>query len=99
MFKYRLYYRYFKGMKIVQPLNLIPYIKEDVIKELHDRFGWERYKNKHFESIFTRFYEGYWLPKKFEFDKRRAHFSSLILTGQMKREECFGNAKTSTIPC
>lgn len=87
MFKYRLYYRYFKGMEIIQPLNLIPYIKKDVIKELNDKFGWEPYKNKHFESIFTRFYEGYWLPTKFGFDKRRAHFSSLILTKQLKRGE------------
>ena len=87
MFKYRLYYRYIKGMKIVQPLNLIPYNKEDAISTLEKKFGWERYANKHFESIFTRFYEGYWLVKKFGFDKRRAHFSSLILTGQMTREK------------
>lgn len=87
MFKYRLYYKYFKGMEIVQPLNLIPYIKKDVINELQDKFGWETYKNKHFESIFTRFYEGYWLPTKFGYDKRRAHFSSLVLTEQLKREE------------
>ena len=87
MFKYRLYYRYAKGMKIVQPLNLIPYNKEDAIKTLNERFGWEPYQNKHFESVFTRFYEGYWLVKKFGYDKRRAHFSSLILTGQLSREE------------
>lgn len=87
MFKYRLYYRYFKGMKVIQPLNLIPYNKEKAIEELEERFGWERYANKHFESIFTRFYEGYWLVKKFGYDKRKAHFSSLILTGQMTRDE------------
>lgn len=87
MFKYRLYYRYFKGMKVVKPLDLIPYKKKDVINELKERFGWHPYANKHFESIFTRFYEGYWLIKKFGYDKRRAHFSSLILTGQMTREE------------
>lgn len=87
MFKYRLYYRYAKGMKIVQPLNLIPYNKEDAIALLQEKFGWERYANKHFESIFTRFYEGYWLVKKFGYDKRRAHFSSLILTGQLTRED------------
>ncbi|MEL7655369.1 MAG: LPS biosynthesis protein, partial [Bacillota bacterium] len=87
MFKYRLYYRYMKGMKIVQPLNLIPYRKEDAIKTLNERFGWQPYENKHFESVFTRFYEGYWLVKKFGYDKRRAHFSSLILTGQLSREE------------
>lgn len=87
MFKYRLYYRYVKGMKIVQPLNLIPYNKEDAIVLLEEKFGWQRYANKHFESIFTRFYEGYWLVKKFGYDKRKAHFSSLILTGQLTREE------------
>ena len=87
MFKYRLYYRYFKGMKVVKPLDLIPYKKADAIALLHDKFGWEPYANKHFESVFTRFYEGYWLIKKFGYDKRRAHFSSLILTGQLTRAE------------
>jgi N-acetyl sugar amidotransferase len=87
MFKYRLYYRYLKGMKVVKPLDLIPYKKEDAIATLGEKFGWQRYANKHFESIFTRFYEGYWLVKKFGYDKRRAHFSSLILTKQMTRDE------------
>lgn len=87
MFKYRLYYRYFKGMKVVKPLDLIPYRKADAIALLHDKFGWQPYANKHFESVFTRFYEGYWLVKKFGYDKRRAHYSSLILTEQMSREE------------
>lgn len=86
MFKYRLYYRYFKGMKIVRPLDLIPYTKANAIATLKREFDWEPYQNKHFECIFTRFYEGYWLPKKFGYDKRRAHFSSLILTGQFSRE-------------
>lgn len=98
MFKYRLYYRYIKGMKIVQPLNLIPYVKEDAIKELYERFGWERYQNKHFENVFTRFYEGYWLPKKFGYDKRRAHFSSLIVTGQLTREEALEILKEPPYP-
>src|SRR4030042_1718898 len=57
------------------------------IQELIDRVGWQRYSHKHYESRFTRFYEGYWLPKKFGYDKRRAHFSSLILTNQMTRAE------------
>jgi N-acetyl sugar amidotransferase len=98
IFKYRLYYRYIKGMKIVQPLNLIPYIKEDAINELQERFGWERYKNKHFENVFTRFFEGYWLPKKFGYDKRRAHFSSLIVTGQLTREEALEILKHPSYP-
>jgi len=98
MFKYRLYYRYIKGMKIIQPLNLISYVKEEIIKELHDKFGWERYKNKHFENVFTRFYEGYWLPEKFGYDKRRAHFSSLIVTGQLTREEAMEKLKEPPYP-
>lgn len=87
MFKNHIYYRYFKGIKAVKPLNLIPYTKADAIATLQEKFGWEPYANKHFESVFTRFYEGYWLIEKFGYDKRRAHFSSLVLTGQMTREE------------
>lgn len=87
MLKYRLYYRYIKGVKLYKVLDLVPYYKKDVIEELKKEFDWEPYANKHFESILTRFYEGYWLPKKFGYDKRRAHFSSLILTGQLSRNE------------
>lgn len=87
IFTYRLYYRYVKGVKVVKPLNYVPYIKEDAMQLLIDKFGWQRYAHKHYESRFTRFYEGYWLPTKFGFDKRRAHFSSLILTGQLSRAE------------
>ncbi|UPJ51974.1 N-acetyl sugar amidotransferase [Bradyrhizobium sp. 200] len=87
IFTHKLYYRFAKGMRIVKPLNNFPYIKEDAMQELADRFGWQKYAHKHYESRFTRFYEGYWLPVKFGYDKRRAHFSSLILTGQMTRDE------------
>ena len=87
MFKAHLYYRYIKGMKVVKPLDLIPYTKADAISTLQREFGWEPYANKHFESVFTRFYEGYWLVKKFGYDKRRCHFSSLVLTGQLERKE------------
>jgi len=87
IFKYRLYYRFVKGMQVIKPLNNFPYIKEEAMQELADRFGWQKYAHKHYESRFTRFYEGYWLPKKFGFDKRRAHFSSLILTKQLARDE------------
>jgi N-acetyl sugar amidotransferase len=87
VFKYKLYYRFFKGVRVVKPLNNIPFTKEAAMQELVDRFGWQRYAHKHYESRFTRFYEGYWLPRKFGFDKRRAHFSSLILTKQLSREE------------
>jgi N-acetyl sugar amidotransferase len=84
---YKLYYRYVLGMQVFKPLNLVSYIKADAEKLLMDKFGWEPFQHKHHESRFTRFYEDYWLPEKFGFQKRRAHFSSLILTGQMTREE------------
>jgi N-acetyl sugar amidotransferase len=84
---YKLYYRFIKQVRVVKPLNYVPYIKEQAMQELVDRFGWQKYAHKHYESRFTRFYEGYWLPTKFGYDKRRAHFSSLILTEQMTREE------------
>jgi N-acetyl sugar amidotransferase len=87
IFTYKIYYRYVKGLKVVKPLNAIPYIKETAMQELIDKFGWQRYAHKHYESRFTRFYEGYWLPRKFGYDKRRAHFSSLILTQQMTRDD------------
>lgn len=87
IFTYKIYYRYVKGLQVVRPLNYVRYIKEEAMQFLVERFGWQKYAHKHYESRFTRFYEGYWLPTKFGFDKRRAHFSSLILTGQMTREQ------------
>ena len=84
---YKIYYRYVLGMKVFKPLNLVPYIKKDAEILLKEKFGWEKFPHKHHESRFTRFFEDYWLPRKFGFDRRKAHFSSLILTGQMTREE------------
>jgi predicted HTH domain antitoxin len=72
---------------VVQPLNYVPFVKEQAKQELFEKFGWQKYEHKHYESRFTRFYESYWLPTKFGYDKRRAHFSSEILSGQMSREE------------
>ena len=84
---YKIYYQKILGMQVVKPLNNVPYIKQDAEELLEKRFGWQKFQHKHHESRFTRFYEDYWLPRKFGFEKRRAHFSSLILTGQMSREE------------
>lgn len=83
---YKLYYKYILGMEIVSPLNFTPYVKKDAEAFLAERFGWGAFLHKHHESRFTRFYEDYWLPRKFGYEKRRAHFSSLIMTGQMTRE-------------
>jgi N-acetyl sugar amidotransferase len=87
IFTHKLYYRYVKGVRVLRPLNYVPYIKAHVVRFLSERFDWQPYDHKHYESRFTRFYEGFWLPTKFGFDKRRAHFSSLILTKQMSRRE------------
>ena len=87
IFKFKLYYRFVKGVRVVKPLNHIAFHKEQAMDELVEKFGWQKYAHKHYESRFTRFYEGYWLPTKFGYDKRRAHFSSLILTGQLSRDE------------
>jgi N-acetyl sugar amidotransferase len=93
IFTYKIYYKYFYGMKIIKPLNYVPYIKSDAENLLENKFGWEKFQHKHHESRFTRFYEDYWLPRKFGFDKRKAHFSSLILTGQMTREDALERLK------
>lgn len=78
---------YLKGIRVVRPLNFLPYAKDEAMSLLAEKFGWQPYPQKHFESRFTRFYEGYWLPKRFGFDTRKVQFSSLIVTGQMAREE------------
>lgn len=96
IFKYRIYYKYIKGISVIKPLDYIPYEKEKAMQFLEKEFGWQRYAQKHYESRFTRFYEGYWMPKKFGFDIRLAHYSSLILTNQMAREEALN--KVSVFP-
>ena len=90
----KIWYQKFLGMKTVYPLNLINYIKTDAEKELNTKFGWQPFKHKHHESRFTRFYEDYWLPRRFGFEKRRAHFSSLIMTQQMTRDEALQRIST-----
>ena len=87
MLKYRLYYPYFKGMKRVAPLNMVPYDKENIKKFLIEELGWKPYEEKHYEDRFTRWYEGYYLPHKFGYDKRKCYLSNLILTGEITRDE------------
>lgn len=84
---HKVYLPLVRGIRVVRPLNYMPYIKEEAMKLLVDEYGWQPYPQKHFESRFTRFYEGYWLPKKFGYDTRRVQYSSLIVTNQMTREE------------
>lgn len=84
---HKVYLRYIRGVQVVKPLNWLPYTKEIAITTLSEKYGWRPYPQKHFESRFTKFFEGYWLPTRFGYDTRRVQYSSLILTGQMTREE------------
>lgn len=84
---HKVYLRYIKGVQVIKPLNYLSYTKENAMKVLSETYGWRPYPQKHFESRFTKFYEGYWLPTRFGYDTRRVQYSSLILTGQMTREE------------
>lgn len=97
IFKYRIYYKYIKGIKVIKPLDFVPYEKEKAMQFLESEFGWQRYPQKHYESRFTRFYEGYWMPEKFGYDIRRAHYSSLILTEQMSRAEALEKVSNKPI--
>ena len=87
VFFHKIYLRYIKGVEVVKPLNWLPYTKAGAMKVLSETYGWLPYPQKHFESRFTRFVEGYWLPTRFGYDTRKVQFSSLILTGQMSRQE------------
>lgn len=84
---HKFYLRYVRGVTVVKPLNWLPYTKDLAVRTLSEKYGWRPYPQKHFESRFTKFYEGYWLPTRFGYDTRRVQFSSLILTGQMTRAE------------
>jgi hypothetical protein len=82
------------GIRIVGLLSYVPYVKADAIATLERELGWRAYGGKHYESIITRFYQGYILPKKFGIDKRRLHFSRLVCSGQMTREAALRQLET-----
>lgn len=84
---YKIYYRFFKGMKRFYPLDYVVYNKEEAENLLHEKYGWTKYENKHYENVFTRFFEGYYLPHKFGFDTRKNVLSNRILAGTISREE------------
>ncbi len=92
-FKRKIYYPYIKKFRIIKPLNLMPYNKDEAKRIIIDKINWRDYGAKHHESRFTKFFQSYWLPTKFGFDKRKAHLSSLIVSGQLTREEAFQELK------
>jgi N-acetyl sugar amidotransferase len=81
-----LYYIFVRRIKLIRILNYVDYSKPKAMDVLQNELGWRAYGAKHFESVYTRFFQGYILPRKFGFDKRRAHFSCLVCTGDMTRE-------------
>lgn len=81
-----IYYEFIKRVHWVPFLDYFNYNKENALKILKEKYNFKSYPYKHYESVFTRFYQGYILPKKFRVDKRKLHFSTLIISGQMSRE-------------
>jgi N-acetyl sugar amidotransferase len=94
----RLYYQKIAGIESVYPLNYVPYVKNDIKQFLKKELDWVDYGGKHYESVFTRFYQGYILPVKWKIDKRKIHFSNLIWSGQMTREEALRELEKPTYP-
>jgi N-acetyl sugar amidotransferase len=86
-FDYYLWYPIVKKMRTVRPLNYMPYVKSEALAELERTIGYKPYPRKHGESLFTKLFQNYYLPIKFGYDKRLPHLSSLIVSGQMSREE------------
>jgi N-acetyl sugar amidotransferase len=86
-FDYYFYYPFIKGLSVIRPLNYLSYNKEQALKYLIDEIGYKDYGRKHGESRFTKFFQNHYLPSKFNIDKRRAHLSSQILSGELTRSE------------
>lgn len=76
---------YVRGVKSVSLLNYLPYRKYEAMKILEQELGWKYYGGKHYESLFTKFYQAHILPEKFGVDKRRIHLSDLIMNGEITR--------------
>lgn len=92
------WYHRIKGIEWNSFLDYVEYNKEACIQNLEKNYGYKRYPYKHYESVFTRFYQGYILPEKFGVDKRRIHLSTLIISGQMEREEALTQLKQIPYP-
>ena len=92
--------KYFAGVKKIETVNLLnymPYNKAAVKQIIASELGWRDYGGKHYESVFTRFYQGYILPVKFSIDKRKAHLSNLIFSGQLSKQQVLDELSTPII--
>jgi len=86
-FQFYIYYPRIWKMRVLTPLNYIPYSKKHAIEMLEKNYGWRYYGGKHYESRWTRFFQSYYLPHKFGYDKRKAHLASLVVAGEMTRAD------------
>ena len=85
--KHKVVIPYLYGVKTLKPLNLVPVTRQQMVDVLGAEYGYVPYGQKHFEDLITKFLEGWWQPTRFGHDIRRAQLSSLVVTGQMTREE------------
>jgi len=92
----QVYYQRVNRIQDIKILDLVPYRKTDAMQLLIDEFGWKYYGGKHYESVFTRFYQGYILPTKYGIDKRKAHLSNLICNGEITRDEALAELARPT---
>lgn len=90
------YWTFIRKIKVVSILNYVKYDKDEVMKLIQEKLGWVYYGGKHYESVYTRFYQGYILPTKFNIDKRIGHLSDLIRSGQMTREKALEELKNNS---
>ena len=93
-----LYYAFVKKIRVIPLLNYVPYNRAEAIRVLQKEIGWVPYGDKHCESIYTRFVQCYILPRKFNIDKRRAHLSTLICSGQLSRDEALQQMEREPYP-
>jgi aminotransferase len=91
-------FRLMRGLNVAKPLNLVRYRKHEAICTLTREFGWRYYGGKHYESRFTKFFQGWYLPTKFGYDKRLAHLSSLILSGEITRDQALEELRRPPYP-
>lgn len=90
-FRYKLFKKY--GIRFLNPLNEIEYSKKTALSSLATDFGWQDYGGKHYESVWTKYFQGHLLPYRFGYDKRKAHLSSRIASGELSREDALAELK------
>jgi len=95
---YHIFFRKIANIKIFKILNYVDYDKKKILKTLERELNWRNYGGKHYESIFTRFFQSYYLPKKFNIDKRKIHLSAMVCSGQLSRKEALEELSKDPYP-